>query len=123
MSRAKDVMILIAAIQDPELPDHLQMAIANRKSVSLRFNGNHDQSDAAIQDILGRIALDSISIKVALFIWTFASFSNGKRNFAQRVWQSIVISDKLGGEEYTTFRAGATSGSIEEYCNGQVIKI
>jgi hypothetical protein len=31
------------------------------------------------------------------------------------------MSSKLGGEEYTTFQAGTTSGSIEEYRNQQSI--
>jgi len=62
-SRKKDLISVLARIQGPELPDYLQMAIADRKSVSLRFKGDHNQSDVIIQDILGSIAIDSKDIR------------------------------------------------------------
>jgi tetratricopeptide (TPR) repeat protein len=39
------------------------MEISNRQSISLRFKGDHDQSDVVIQDILKRITIDSTDIR------------------------------------------------------------
>jgi tetratricopeptide (TPR) repeat protein len=55
---------VLAKIQDPELPEYLRMAIANRRSISLRFNGDYDQSDVVIQGILGSIVIDSNDIRL-----------------------------------------------------------
>lgn len=45
------------------LPDYLRMAIVNRKSVSLRFKGDHNQSDVLIDDILKSITINSKDIR------------------------------------------------------------
>ena len=64
-SRAKDVMSVLAKIHDhdPKLPDYLRMAIVTRKSILLRFNCDHDQSDVLIQEILGSVVIDSKDIR------------------------------------------------------------
>ena len=62
-SRAEDIIAVLAKIQGAGLPDHLRMAIANRRSISLRFKGDHDQSDVVIKDILDRIAIDPANIR------------------------------------------------------------
>ena len=46
-----------------QLPDYLRMAIANRKSLSLRIKGDHDGSDVVIQDTLRSIAFDATDIR------------------------------------------------------------
>jgi hypothetical protein len=63
MSCAEDVISVLSKIQDPELPAHLRMAIANQESISLRLKGDHDRSDVVNQDILESIALDTTDIK------------------------------------------------------------
>ncbi|KAL6714255.1 hypothetical protein ACLMJK_007678 [Lecanora helva] len=62
-SRAKDVISVVAKIQDTGIPNHLQMAIANQQSILLRFEGNHDRSDVLIQDVLSRMATNSTDIR------------------------------------------------------------
>jgi tetratricopeptide (TPR) repeat protein len=62
-TRKTDLISVLAEIQDLELPDYLRMAIADRKSILLRFKGDHDQSDVVIQDILESIVMDSKDIR------------------------------------------------------------
>ena len=47
-------------MREAGLPDYLRLAIVNRQSVLLRFEGDHDQSDALIQDILSKIPTTDI---------------------------------------------------------------
>ena len=62
-SRVDNIISVLAKIQDTGLPDHLQMAIALRQSISLRFKGDHDRSDVVIQNIFKSIAIDSTDIR------------------------------------------------------------
>jgi len=55
-ARSIEAISILSRVQDNELPDYLQMAIANRESINLRFRGDHDQSDIVILEMLGRIA-------------------------------------------------------------------
>ncbi|KAH6670180.1 hypothetical protein B0J14DRAFT_114015 [Halenospora varia] len=57
--RKKDLISVLAKIQDPELPDYLRMAIVDRRSILLRFKGDHGQSDVVIRDFLGSIIINS----------------------------------------------------------------
>ena len=54
---------MLARIQEPGLPDYLRMAIAHRKSISLRLKGDHDRSDVVVQDTLGSIVFNSTDIR------------------------------------------------------------
>lgn len=47
-------------MQEAGLPDYLRLAICNRQSVVLRFQGDHDQSEFLIQDILDRTPITGI---------------------------------------------------------------
>lgn len=55
VSRANCANSVAAKLREAGLPDYLRLAIVNRQSVVLRFQGDHDQSDVLIQDILNRI--------------------------------------------------------------------
>jgi tetratricopeptide (TPR) repeat protein len=63
MSCKKDVISVLAKILDPESPDYLRMAVVDRKSILLRFRGDHDQSDLVIRDILESIVTDPKDIR------------------------------------------------------------
>jgi hypothetical protein len=54
---------MLSRIQDPDLPEHLRMAIATRRSISLRFQGDHDLSDVVIQEILDKVSLDASDMR------------------------------------------------------------
>jgi tetratricopeptide (TPR) repeat protein len=51
-------------MRDPLLPDHLRIAIAYQRSISLRFKGDHDQSDAVMRDISKNVSVGSSDIRV-----------------------------------------------------------
>ncbi|RDL31542.1 Uncharacterized protein BP5553_09751 [Venustampulla echinocandica] len=63
-SRKKNVISVLAKIQDPDLPDYLRMAIVYRKSILLRRQGDHDRSDGVIRDILESIELKSKDMRL-----------------------------------------------------------
>lgn len=58
-----DVMTVLARIQDTGVPDHLRMAIANRQSISLRLQGDHDRSEIMLQNVLEGPAIDPTDIR------------------------------------------------------------
>ncbi|GBF59680.1 folylpolyglutamate synthase [Trichophyton mentagrophytes] len=53
-----------ATLADQQLPDHLRIAIVNQRSISLRFKGEHHQSDVVIRDTMERISVGSSNIRV-----------------------------------------------------------
>ncbi|PGG95165.1 hypothetical protein AJ80_10008 [Polytolypa hystricis UAMH7299] len=63
-SRAHSLILALKSIKDPHLPDHLRMAVAFQESVSLRFKGDHNQSDVVIRDILAEVSVGSTDIRV-----------------------------------------------------------
>ena len=60
VSRANYAILVAAKMREAGLPDYLRLAVVNRQSVVLRFEGDHDQSDVLIQDILKRIPTKDI---------------------------------------------------------------
>lgn len=60
ISRANFAIAVAAKMREAGLPDYLLLAIENRQSVILRFEGDHDQSDLLIQDILNRVIATDI---------------------------------------------------------------
>jgi hypothetical protein len=63
-SHTKEMLSVLAKIQDLKLSGYLRMAIVTRESVRLRFQGDHDQSDVLIRDALKSINIDSEDIRL-----------------------------------------------------------
>ncbi|OAL72084.1 folylpolyglutamate synthase [Trichophyton violaceum] len=63
-SHADSLISALTLMQNHQLPDHLRIAIANQRSISLRFKGEHHQSDVVIRDIMERISVGSSNIRV-----------------------------------------------------------
>lgn len=58
-TRSVDMISVLTQMHDLDLPDHLRMAIAARKSTSLRLNGDYHQSDVVIQAAEKSIAVNT----------------------------------------------------------------
>ena len=55
---------VLARVENTSLPHYLRMAIANRRSISLRLKGDHNQSDVVIQSILEETTIDPTDIRL-----------------------------------------------------------
>lgn len=60
VSRRNIAISVAAKMREDGLPDYLQLAVGNRESAALRFEGYHDRSDTLIEDVLGRILVRDI---------------------------------------------------------------
>lgn len=63
-SSAEKITSMLAGRFDCELPDHLRIAIAVKKSIFLRFMGNHAQSDMVIDDIEKKVSTNGEDIRL-----------------------------------------------------------
>ena len=59
----KKCMLMMERLQDRELPFHVRSAIAVQQSVSLSFQGNHDESDEILNEALKFCPVELVDVR------------------------------------------------------------